>query len=667
MCGLSGICHINGPGNISLDTLHHMTAALRHRGEDESGIYIDDQIGLGHSRLSIIDLSSGTQPIHNEDNSLWIVFNGEIFNYPALRKELIAAGHQFYTATDTEVVLHLFERDGLHCLDSLNGQFAFAIWDSAKKQLFLARDRMGICPLHYTIQNGYIYFASEIKSLFMEKKIHREINPIALDQIFTFWAPLPGVTAFKNIHELEPGQFLHMDKDNIQIKKYWHFPVPSRAEQIDASPEELTEELTDLLSDSVRIRLIADVTVGSYLSGGLDSSGITALIAKHFNHDVQSFGIRFEESDFDESVYQKQLASFLNVNHKELSVSNTDIASHFSEVLWHAEKPLLRTAPVPLFLLSKLVSESGLKVILTGEGADEIFGGYNIFKETLIRKFWSRKPEDQSRADLITRIYPNIFKNPLLKKSLIKFFAQGLDDADNPLFSHLIRWNNTKRIKMFFSDDLKNEIGNYDGIEEIRQRLPDEFNSCSTLTKAQYLESSIFLSNYLLSSQGDRVAMGHAVETRPPFLDHRIIEFMSRVPSVWKILGLNEKHILKKVFSDILPKNIIDRPKNPYRAPIQQSLFSTHNSELINNMLSETAIRETGYFNIKKINALTTKLNAKKNINEVEGMAIAGILSTQIIDNQYIQSFPLPTTPSLKPDLFIDHRSGNSGLFAGNQ
>jgi asparagine synthase (glutamine-hydrolysing) len=667
MCGLAGICHIRGPGKVSFETLHSMTAALRHRGEDESGIYIDDHIGLGHARLSIIDLTSGTQPIHNEDKTLWIVFNGEIFNYPQLRKELIDDGHQFFTSTDTEVVLHLFERDGLQCLDSLNGQFAFAIWDSMQKQLFLARDRMGICPLHYTIHNGYLYFASEIKSIFMEKKIQREINPIALDQIFTFWAPLPGVTAFKNIHELEPGQFLHLHNGDIKIKKYWHFPVPSRSEHIEYSPEELTDELTHLLSDAVRIRLIADVTVGSYLSGGLDSSGITALIAKHFNHNVQSFGIRFEESDFDESIYQKQLSSFLNVNHKELSVSNTGIAAHFPEILWHAEKPLLRTAPVPLFLLSKLVSETGLKVILTGEGADEIFGGYNIFKETLIRKFWARKPEDQSRADLITRIYPNIFKNPLLKKSLIKFFAQGLENSNDPLFSHLIRWNNTKRIKMFFSDDIISETKNYDCIEEIRQLLPEHFDSCSTLAKAQFLESKIFLSNYLLSSQGDRVAMAHAVETRPPFLDHRIIEFMSRVPSVWKVLGLNEKHILKKVFSDILPKNIIDRPKNPYRAPIQQSLFSAHNSDLIKNMLSETAIQKTGYFNTKKVAALTTKLHAKKIINEVEGMAIAAILSTQIIDNQYIRNFPLNTTPSLKPDLLIDHRSNASGLFAGNQ
>jgi len=659
MCGLTGIFHINGPGNIPLDTLKRMTAVLQHRGGDESGIYIDDQIGLGHTRLSIIDLHSGTQPIHNEDKTLWIVFNGEIFNYPELRKQLQDDGHHFYTTTDTEVILHLYERDGLNCLNSLNGQFAFAIWSTPKKQLLLARDRMGICPLHYTIQNGCIYFASEIKSIFMEKKISREIDPIALDQIFTIWAPLPGFTAFKHIHELEPGQFLQIDKDNIHLSKYWHFPIDPRNELFDDSPEELTEELTRLLSDAVRIRLIADVTVGSYLSGGLDSSGITALVAKQFNHDVHSFGIRFEEFDFDESIYQKQLASFLSVHHKELSVSNSDIASHFSEILWHSEKPILRTAPVPLFLLSKHVSENGLKVILTGEGADEIFGGYNIFKEALVRKFLSRKPDDQNRADLITRLYPNIFKNPSLKNSLIKFFAQGLDQAGDPLFSHLIRWNNTKRIKTFFAENLQKEIGDYNCIEEIRGLLPDHFDTCSTLMKAQYLESSIFLSNYLLSSQGDRVAMAHAVETRPPYLDHRIIEFMARVPAVWKILGLNEKHILKKVFKDILPKNIIDRPKNPYRAPIQQSLLTAHNSEFVESMICEAEIQKAGYFNPKKVTSLTAKLYGQKNVNEVEGMALAGILSTQIIDHQYIRNFPTDPNCPLKLDIMIDNRSNS--------
>lgn len=650
-----------------MDTLGKMTAVLQHRGRDESGIYIDDHIGLGHARLSIIDLHSGTQPIHNENKTLWIVFNGEIFNYPELKKELEKDGHHFYTTTDTEVVLHLFERDGANCLNSLNGQFAFAIWNSQIKQLFLARDRMGICPLHYTIQNGCIYFASEIKSIFMEKSINRAIDPIALDQIFTVWSPLPNFTAFKNIKELEPGHFLQIDKEKTRLKKYWHFPVHPKNDLIDTPLEKLTAELTELLSDAVRIRLIADVTVGSYLSGGLDSSGITALVAKKFNHDVQSFGIRFEEADFDESIYQKQLASFLNVHHKELSVSNIDIASHFSKILWHCEKPVLRTAPVPLFLLSQHVSENGLKVILTGEGADEIFGGYNIFKEALVRKFWARNPESRHRADLITRLYPNIFKNPSLKNSLKQFFAQGLGEADDPLFSHLIRWNNTKRIKTFFSGDLQKEIKNYDCIEEIRRLLPDHFDACGSLTKAQYLESTIFLSNYLLSSQGDRVAMAHSVETRPPFLDHRIIEFMARVPSVWKILGLNEKHLLKKVFKSILPENIIRRPKNPYRAPIQQSLLVEHNSELIKRMLCETEIQKTGYFNPPKVTSLVNKLYRQKNVNEVDGMALAGILSTQIIDHQYVRNFPITPTGPFEPNLVIDNRSNAAGFRTGNQ
>ncbi|RJP92377.1 MAG: asparagine synthase (glutamine-hydrolyzing) [Desulfobacteraceae bacterium] len=657
MCGITGISHIRGPGKISLETLGQMTEMLRHRGPDESGIYIDDQTGLGSSRLSIIDLTSGTQPIHNENKTLWMVLNGEIFNYPALRKELQSEGHRFYTSTDTEVALHLYERDSVHCLKRLNGQFAMAIWNTVKKELFIARDRIGICPLHYTVNNGCLYFASEIKSLFVTPKISREINPIALDQIATFWTTLPGYTGFKNINELPPGGYLRLCDGQLSIQKYWDFPLRSKKDRNDSLPEEICEHLHALLSDAVKIRLQADVPVGSYLSGGLDSSSITAIVASQFNKQIQTFGIRFKEPDFDESIHQHHMAEFLDVRHHELMVSNNDIAENFASTLWHTEKPTLRTASTPLFLLSKRVSESGVKVILTGEGADEIFGGYDIFKEALIRKFWARQPDSKTRANLITRIYPDVFTTPALKNSFIAFFGQGLDAADDPLFSHLIRWNNTKRIKTFFSDDLKNEIGSYEGIDEMRQLLPENFNSGGCLARAQYLESKLLLSNYLLSSQGDRVAMAHSVETRPPYLDHRLIECMARVPSVWKILGLNEKFILKKTFLDLLPEEILSRPKKPFRAPIHASLLAPSLPEEIQQALAEKTIRNNGYFHPKKTAMLIKKLKSKTPLNEVEGMALAAIVSTQLIDSQFVKNFPMSVSRYFKPDLLADFRA----------
>lgn len=657
MCGITGIYSLNGSGKISINTLKCMIGVLHHRGPDETGVYLDDHVGLAHARLSIIDLTGGSQPIHNEDHTLWIVYNGEVFNYPELKTQLQKKGHQFYTTTDTEVILHLFEETGPACLQELNGQFAFAIWDSKKKELFLARDRVGIRPLHYTVQNGSFYFASEIKSLFMAEEIHREIDPVALDQIFTFWTTLPGRTVFKNIQELKPGHYMRVSNGTISEYKYWDIPYYHREEQNSLSPGEISERILDLLQDATRIRLRADVPVGSYLSGGLDSSGITALIAKKFNKNVQTFGIRFEEAAFDEGEHQNNMVSFLDVKHHEMFANNEKIAGLFPPVIRHCEKPLLRTAPVPLFLLSNLVRETGLKVVLTGEGADEVFGGYNIFREALVRRFWARQPESEKRGSLIGRLYPHIFKDPRMKKSIHSFFAQGLEDTDNPLFSHLIRWKNTSRIKNFFSNDLKAGIGSYDGYEELKTNLPEDFSKRDCLAKAQFLEKAIFLSNYLLSSQGDRVAMAHSLEIRLPYLDYRLIDFMAKVPSTWKILGLNEKHILKKAFRKILPESITSRTKHPYRAPIQQSLCSKNMPDYVREMLSEEVIKKAGFFDPGKVSMLYKKVESGKSVSEVDGMALAGILSTMLMNSQFIENWSYSNTPSVSHSVFIDKRT----------
>jgi len=427
MCGIAGICNIDRPNGISLETIKSMIGVLNHRGPDEAGAYVDDYVGLGHARLSIIDLSSGVQPIHNEDRNLWIVYNGEVFNYVELKQELLQKGHRFYTTSDTEVVLHLYEEEGPDCLSRLNGQFGLAIWDARKKELFLARDRLGIRPLYYTIANGKLVFGSEIKAIFMKKDVPREIDPIAMDQIFTFWTTLTPRTVFKDIYEIPPGHFLKICNGHVTIREYWDIPLYSRDEQLDLMPQEICERIQELLQDAVRIRLRADVPVGCYLSGGLDSSGTSALVVKNFDSDVRTFGIRFEHDGFDEGSHQDRMASFLGTSHTELRATNERIGRSLVDCLWHCEKPLLRTAPIPLFLLSDVVNNSGYKVVLTGEGADEVFGGYNIFREAKARRFWARNPDSHSRAGLIGELYPYIFKNPRLKKSLQSFFKRGLD------------------------------------------------------------------------------------------------------------------------------------------------------------------------------------------------------------------------------------------------
>ena len=656
MCGITGFLNFSHHDAGVAAQLQKMMSMIHHRGPDESGMYLDHHIALGHTRLSIIDLSTGRQPMHNEDQTLWIVFNGEIFNYVELKKDLEANGHRFYTSSDTEVLLHLYEEEGPECLTRLNGQFAFAIWDTKKKRLFLARDRVGIRPLHYAFHNSTFYFASEIKSILASDDVPRKLDPYAMEQIFTVWTPLPGKTIFLNIRELKPGHYALVAKDSFTEKRYWDIPYCTPDCRLDTDPRELSQRAGDLLQDAIRIQLRSDVPVGTYLSGGLDSSGISALVASHFNADVQTFGIRFEEPAYDEGIYQHQMSSFLQVKHSELFASNADIAQAFSDLIWHAEKPLLRTAPAPLFLLSGFVRDNGLKVVLTGEGADEVFGGYDIFKEALLRRFLARRPQSPCRRFPFEYLYPDIFKNDRARKSLALFFGAAPDDQSDPFFSHTVRWNNTSRCKVFFSGDLRQAIGDYNIYEDMTSILPDQFNQRDCLSKAQYLETLLFLSNYLLSSQGDRVAMAHSLEIRMPFLDHRLIEFMAKVPPLWKILGLNEKYLLKKFFRGKLPETIVGRTKHPYRAPVQQSLCSPSAISHMRDYLSVDALKQSGLFDSTKVQHLLKKMNSGRQASEVDAMALAGVYSSQLLHSRFIQNRPDATTRSISPTVIIDQR-----------
>ena len=657
MCGISGILNLKNPASINTDHLRRMTYALRHRGPDETGAYVDDWVGLAQSRLSIIDLSSGSQPIHNEDKTLWIVFNGEIFNYPEIREALIKLGHKFYTTTDTEVILHLYEEKKEKCLDDLNGQFAFVIWDSNKKEFFAARDRVGILPFFYKIEYDKFLFASEAKAIIEISKDQSEFDPIGFDQIFTFWTTLPGRTAFKNINELAPGHYLKFSPGKkISINRYWSLPFNKNLLSEEKSIPEFVNEIFDLMKDSIRIRLRADVPVGSYLSGGLDSSGITAFVKNYFNNELRTFGITFQESAFDESDYQNLMIKHLNTNHSKVHATNEEIGKYFSDIIYYGEKPIIRAAPVPLFLLSKKVREEGYKVVLTGEGADEIFGGYNIFRETKVRKFWSVDPASKLRPKLLQKLYPYIFKDKRLAQTLQSFFKLGIDDPTNSFFSHIVRWNNNTRLKNFFSDDLKEQIGDYNACDDLKSILPKDFDSWDYVYKSQYLEITTFMSGYLLSSQGDRMAMANSVELRVPYLDHRIIEYMAMVPSRFKIRGLNEKYLLKKVFKDLLPSQITNRPKNPYRAPIKNSFLNNKFLD-IKALLSEKEIDEAGIFNPAKVDLLLKKADKSESLSELDNMALAGILSTQFLNNDFIKYKRLNVPNDYTFNTFIDRRN----------
>lgn len=657
MCGICGILNLKSPAPISTNHLRRMTFALRHRGPDETGAYVDNWVGLAQSRLSIIDLSGGSQPIHNEDKTLWIIFNGEIFNYPEIRESLLKIGHKFYTTTDTEVILHLYEEKKEKCLEDLNGQFSFVIWDSINKEFFAARDRVGILPFFYKIENQKLIFASEAKAIIEISEKKTEFDQIGLDQIFTFWTNLPGRTAFKNIDELAPGHYIKFSPDTpLNIKSYWNLPYDKNLLSQDKSIPEFTEEISELMKDSVCIRLRADVPVGSYLSGGLDSSGITAFVKNYFNNELRTFGITFQEESFDESEFQNLMIKHLNTNHSEVHAKNEEIGKYFSEIVHYGEKPIIRAAPVPLYLLSKKVREEGYKVVLTGEGADEIFGGYNIFKETKVRKFWSVDPNSELRPKLLQKLYPYIFKDKRLAQTLQTFFKLGIDNPDNAFFSHIVRWNNNLRLKNFFSDNFKENIGDYNAFDELKSILPNDFDGWDYVYKAQYLEIITFMSGYLLSSQGDRMAMANSVELRVPYLDHRIIEYMATVPSRFKIRGLNEKYLLKKVFNDLLPQRIINRPKNPYRAPIKNSFINNKflNMDLI---LSSGKIYQAGVFDPDKVNLLLKKAQRTEALSELDNMALAGIISTQFLYEDFINYKRLNVPSDYNFNMLIDKRN----------
>jgi asparagine synthase (glutamine-hydrolysing) len=633
-----------------------MIAVIRHRGPDESGIYVDPHIGLGQVRLSIIGLEGGTQPMGNKDGSLWIAYNGETFNYIELKEELTKKGHTFLTETDTEVVLHLYVEYGPDCLEKINGQFALAIWDFCKKELFLARDRVGIRPLYYSQVNNRLLFGSEIKSIFTAPDVEKKIDLQALHQVFTLWTTVTPKTIFKDVFELPPGHYMTVKNRNISIKPFWQIPYCPRENYWEKTFDEAREELQSLFKDAVRIRLRADVSVGAYASGGLDSAITSALITKHFNHRLKTFSIGFEESNFDESNYQKELVKRLGTEHHQILASNSKIRTHFADVAWHCEKPILRTAPVPLFLLSGLVKDQQFKVVLTGEGADEVFAGYNIFKEAKVRQFWARQPTSRLRPLLLERLYPYIFKNPSRTRAFFqRFYAVKPEDLEDSLFSHRIRWQNTGKNTLFFSDHVRAALDGYQPFDEIQRLLPDGFARRDALAKAQFLEMDIFLSNYLLSSQGDRVAMAHSLEIRLPFLDHRVIDFASKLPPQWKMRGLNEKYFLKQSFNGLVPDSIRNRVKQPYRAPIREVLFHDPPSEFLDFMVSDDYLKKAGLFDAHKVGKLMTRYRKKETSvdNEVQNMAIVGILSTQLVYHQFIENFPWKPIEPLAPDKVV--------------
>lgn len=638
MCGIAGIYNYRSAEQTSSEIcIKKMLSAIRHRGPDETGIYLSDNFAMGNVRLSIIDITSGQQPISDESGNYWIVYNGEIFNYKELSIELINKGIQLKTHCDTEVLVQLYALYGADCLKYLNGQFSFCIWDKKRQQMFLARDRVGIRPLFYWSQNGAFAFCSEIKGLFTLNGVDKKICPESLAQVFTFWTTLTPDTPFENIFELSPGHHMTVNAEGIKIKKYWSLNFSSEKNTRQNNFNDTVEEFRYLITDATRIRLRADVPVAAYLSGGLDSSVTTGLIHKINPGNLNTFSIGFKDKEFDETAYQMEAAKYFNTNHTAFECTASEIAEQFANTIWHTEFPILRTSPTPMYLLSKKVNESNIKVVITGEGADEVLAGYDIFKEDKIRRFWANEPNSAARPKLLSKLYPYI---PMIKGSsnlsLKMFFGYKLSETNNPLYSHLLRWHNTSRIKTYFSEDITSGLQSYNPLDKVCSQLPGNFESWTGLAKSQYLESSIFMSGYLLSSQGDRMAMANSVEGRYPFLDYRVIEFCAGLPDNFKLNCLNEKFLLKKMSTGIIPESISKRSKQAYRAPIASSFFYPGAPAYIEEILSNENLKTFGLFNPEKVKMLISKIKNNQNISEIDQMAIAGILSAQLLQKFFV-------------------------------
>ena len=641
MCGIAGMLTTDG-ARPSPDLLRQMIGQVQHRGPDAFGITTEGPAGLAHARLSIIDLEGGVQPMASADGDLVLSFNGEIFNYVELREELIRKGRVFRTSSDTEVILHLYEEMGPDCVTRFNGQWAFALWDRKRQRLFLSRDRIGVRPLFYTQTSSGFLFGSEIKSLIAHPQVSAAIDPRGLDQLFTLWATLPPRTVFRGVNELPPGHSMLVTQEDVKVWSYWSLDYAPAEET--GSAEAYAEQLLDLLLDATRIRLRADVPVGAYLSGGLDSTVIASLVRKLGHERLETFSVAFADPAFDESGFQAEAVAALGTRHHQVRCADDDIARVFPDVVWHAERPMLRTAPAPLFLLSRLVRDQGYKVVLTGEGADEMLGGYDIFKEAKVRRFWARQIDSKTRPALLQRLYPympNLQSQP--PAYLQAFFGVRPQDLDDPCFSHRPRWDMTAKTKLFFSEGLKAELDGYDSSGELIAGLPDAYGGWDSFCQAQYLESAHLLPGYILSSQGDRMGMANSIEGRFPFLDVRVMDFAAKLPPNLKMRVLNEKYLLKLATSGLIPESIRRRPKQPYRAPDAASFFDAATgrarADWIEELTTPDRLARDGVFNPRAVAKLMDKARAGQVASTRDGMALVGVLSTQVLIDRFVNNF----------------------------
>jgi len=620
MCGICGKINIEGK-EIRRELISRMNSVLTHRGPDDEGIYINNpspgasqamaSVGLGHKRLSIIDLSeAGRQPMSNEDGSIQMVFNGEIYNFKNLRKELEQSGHHFTSQTDCEVIIHLYEKEGIECIKKLNGMFAFALWDSKNHALFLCRDRLGIKPLFYSWDGKSLCFASEIKSILCNPEVSKKIDWNTLNLYLTLnYIPAP-YTIFKKIKKLEPGCYILVRKEGLEIKQYWDIEKDTEYyENKKNNFETYKKNLYDLLEDSVRIRLIADVPLGAFLSGGIDSSIIVGLMSRVSNSPINTYSIGYKDIPlFDETESAREVAKLNDTHHHEIILSAKDVLDTIPEVLTSLDEPFADSSAIPQYIVSR-ETKKHVKVALSGDGGDELFAGYRMYSG----EYW------YSRYKLFPRVLRTKLIEPLLTSlpdsrdkyllehiRRIKKFVTGAKDrfedrlfAWNEIFSEELRGKiiNKKKIE---SDKINPDLGK----EMLLKRL-SSFDR-DNINRMLYMDLKISLPNDMLSKV-DGMSMRNSLEVRVPFLDHRLVEYVFQIHGNLKLKGKKGKYILLETFKNILPPFLLNKPKWGFEIPISKWLkFELR--FLINEYLSKKKIEAQGIFNFKPIEKLIDDL-----------------------------------------------------------
>lgn len=606
MCGICGVLNFGMNESVNKETLKRMCAVMSHRGPDDEGFFVEENAGLGMRRLSIIDLSTGHQPISNEDGTVWIVFNGEIYNHLTLREELQDKGHKFSTNTDTEAIVHAYEEYGEDCVSRLRGMFAFAIWDRSKKKLFIGRDRLGIKPLYYYVDDKRFIFGSELKVILQYPEVPKDLDFEALDNFLTFeYIPAP-LTIFKGVKKLPQAHTLSIEKGQISINEYWklHFKEIRRTE------EEVCDELYSILKEAVKMRLMSDVPLGAFLSGGIDSSTVVGLMSEVMDRPVKTFSIGFDDPSYNELHYARVVAKHFGTDHTEL-VIKPDIVDWVDRLIKYLDEPFGDFSIFPTFLVSELARRH-VTVTLSGDGGDELFAGYEYYIADKIENHYRKLPSI-FREKLIPSIIASIPPSPQ-KKGLINKIKRFVEGTLHPQRLRHFRWakffSEGEKL-LLYSEGVKRELDGVDTYLPFTKHFISS-NGADYLGQELYADIKTYLCDDILVKV-DRMSMANSLEARVPFLDHKFVEFVATVPSSMKLNGFRSKYILKKAMERLLPREILYRDKQGFSIPIKNWLMNELRP-LMENALSPEKIKREGLFNHKYVDSLKAEhLNGVEN------------------------------------------------------